>query len=116
MPRPNGRPPGLIFFNHRGDECGGLIFDENGGKGHFISLTLDKSRQDQTVGLTRRRTRSIPWAVALALFLVAGACAPSSEPIAFSLVDHFAEATVAGTMEGEEPERTEWPFSIPHHE
>lgn len=25
MPRPNGRPPGLIFFNHRGDEAGGLI-------------------------------------------------------------------------------------------
>lgn len=51
MPRENGRPPGLIFFNHRGDECGGLVFDENGGKGHFVSLTFDKSRQDQTVGI-----------------------------------------------------------------
>ena len=51
MPRPSGRPPGIIFFNHLGDECGGLIFDENGGKGHFVSLTMDKSRQDQTVGL-----------------------------------------------------------------
>ena len=51
IPRENGRPPGLIFFNHRGDECGGLIFDENTGKGHFISLTFDKSRQDQTIGL-----------------------------------------------------------------
>lgn len=51
IPRENGRPPGLIFFNHRGDECGGLIFDENSGKGHFISLTFDKSRQDQTIGL-----------------------------------------------------------------
>lgn len=50
MPRPNGRPPGMIFFNHRGDEAGGLIFDENGGKGHFLSLTFDKSRQDQTLG------------------------------------------------------------------
>src|SRR5262245_50172581 len=37
MPRPNGRPPGMIFFNHRGDEAGGLIFDENGGNGHFLS-------------------------------------------------------------------------------
>lgn len=51
MPRPHGRPPGLLFFNHRGDECGGLVFDENGGKGHFVSLTFDKSRQDQTLGL-----------------------------------------------------------------
>lgn len=51
MPRENGRPPGLIFFNHRGDECGGLIFGDNGGKGHFVSLTFDKSRQDQTIGI-----------------------------------------------------------------
>lgn len=51
MPREGGRPPGLIFFNHRGDECGGLIFGDNGGKGHFVSLTFDKSRQDQTVGI-----------------------------------------------------------------
>jgi hypothetical protein len=59
IPRPNGRPPGLLFFNHRGDEAGGLIFDENGptgngvseGTGHFVSLTFDKSRQDQVVGL-----------------------------------------------------------------
>ena len=51
IPRPHGRPPGVIFFNHRGDECGGLIFDENGGKGHFVSLTMDKSRNDQTIGM-----------------------------------------------------------------
>lgn len=38
MKRENGRPPGLIFFDQRGDECGGLVFDENGGKGHFVSL------------------------------------------------------------------------------
>jgi hypothetical protein len=29
---------------------GGLIFGENGGKGHFGSLTWDKVRNDQTVG------------------------------------------------------------------
>lgn len=51
MPRPHGRPPGLIFFNHRGDECGGLVFGDNGGKGHFVSLTMDKSRNDQTIGM-----------------------------------------------------------------
>lgn len=51
IPRPDGRAPGMLFFNHRGDECGGLVFDENGGKGHFVSLTMDKSRQDQTIAL-----------------------------------------------------------------
>jgi hypothetical protein len=51
MARPNGRAPGMIFFNHLGDEAGGLMFNENGGKGHFLSLTFDKSRQDQTIGL-----------------------------------------------------------------
>ena len=51
MPREGGRPPGMIFFNHRGDECGGLIYGDNGGKGHFVSLTFDKSRQDQTIGI-----------------------------------------------------------------
>jgi hypothetical protein len=51
MPRPSGRPPGMIFFNHQGNEAGGLIFDENGGNGHFLQLTFDKSRQDQTLGL-----------------------------------------------------------------
>lgn len=48
--RKNGRPPGMIFFNHLGDEMGGLIFGDNGGKGHFGSLTWDKVRNDQTIG------------------------------------------------------------------
>lgn len=51
IPRPNGRPPGMIFFNHQGNEAGGLVFDENGGDGHFLQLSFDKSRQDQTVAL-----------------------------------------------------------------
>ena len=51
IPRPNGRAPGMIFFNHKGDESGGLIFDENGDDGQFESLTFDKMRQDQTVGI-----------------------------------------------------------------
>jgi len=51
MSRPDGRPPGMIFFNHQGNEAGGLLFDENGGNGHFLQLTFDKSRQDQTLGL-----------------------------------------------------------------
>lgn len=48
--RKYARPPGIIFFNHLGDEMGGLIFGENGGKGHFGSLTFDKVRNDQTIG------------------------------------------------------------------
>jgi hypothetical protein len=50
-PRPHARPPGILFFNHQGNEAGGLIVAENGGQGHALSLTFDKSRQDQTVGL-----------------------------------------------------------------
>ena len=48
--RDGPRPPGMIFFNHLGDEMGGFIFGENGGKGHFGSLTWDKVRNDQAVG------------------------------------------------------------------
>ncbi|MDQ4120744.1 MAG: hypothetical protein M3209_04785 [Acidobacteriota bacterium] len=48
--RKGPRPPGMIFFNQLGDEMGGLIFGENGGNGHFGSLTWDKVRNDQTMG------------------------------------------------------------------
>jgi len=48
--RTGPRPPGMIFFNHLGDEMGGLVFGENGGNGHFGSLTWDKVRNDQTMG------------------------------------------------------------------
>ncbi len=48
--RKGPRPPGMIFFNHLGDEMGGLIYGENGGNGHFGSLTWDKVKGDQTIG------------------------------------------------------------------
>lgn len=48
--RKSPRPPGIIFFNHLGDEMGGLIFGDNGDIGHFGSLTFDKVRNDQTIG------------------------------------------------------------------
>lgn len=48
--RDGPRRPGMIFFNHLGDEMGGLIFGDNGGNGHFGSLTWDKVRNDQTMG------------------------------------------------------------------
>ncbi|MCH7824963.1 MAG: sulfatase [Acidobacteria bacterium] len=56
------------------------------------------------------RPRATRWAVALALLFLAGACGAPSEPIAYNLVDYFAEATVVGTVEVEAPERTEWRF------
>ncbi len=48
--RKSPRPPGIIFFNHLGDEMAGLIFGDNGGNGHFGSFTWDKVRNDQTMG------------------------------------------------------------------
>ncbi len=50
LERSGPRPPGMIFFNHLGDEMGGLVFGENGRTGHFGSLTFDKVRNDQTIG------------------------------------------------------------------
>ena len=44
------RPPGMIFFDQTGDEMGGFIFGDNGGKGHFGSLTFDKVLNDQAIG------------------------------------------------------------------
>jgi len=49
IPRNGPRPPGILFFDQRGDEMGGLIFGENGGDGHFGSFTFDKVRNDQTI-------------------------------------------------------------------
>lgn len=43
------RPPGLMFFNEKGDEVGGLVFDGNTGTGQGGSLTFDKFRGDQTI-------------------------------------------------------------------
>jgi hypothetical protein len=49
IPRDQGRAAGLLFFNERGDEVGGLTFTGNTGEGQFGSLTFDKFRGDQTV-------------------------------------------------------------------
>jgi hypothetical protein len=48
------RPPGMLFFNDRGDECGGMVFDgdlKDGKSNASASLTFDRFRQDQTVGI-----------------------------------------------------------------
>lgn len=49
LPQEGGRPPGMIFFNEKGDEVGGLIFSGNTGEGQYSSLTFDKFRGDQTI-------------------------------------------------------------------
>jgi hypothetical protein len=54
VPRHESRGPGIIFFNDRGDECGGLTFSGNqkvGKTSADASLTFDRFRQDQTVGI-----------------------------------------------------------------
>ena len=48
--RDQPRPPGIIFFNHVGDEMGGLVYGENGPNSHFGSFTWDKFGGDQTIG------------------------------------------------------------------
>lgn len=47
--REGKRTAGMIFFNDRGDEIGGLTFGGNDGQGQYGTLTFDKFRSDQTV-------------------------------------------------------------------
>jgi len=49
LPQEGGRPAGMIFFNEKGDEVGGLTFTGNTGEGQYSSLTFDKFRGDQTI-------------------------------------------------------------------
>jgi hypothetical protein len=48
---PRQRPPGILFFNEKGDECGGLIFDGDEKNGQFLVVSFDNFRQDQTIQL-----------------------------------------------------------------
>src|SRR5215470_7277549 len=48
------RPPGMLFFNEKGDECGGLSFDgeQRDGKANAGALmAFDRFNQDQTVAI-----------------------------------------------------------------
>ena len=48
------RPAGMLFFNEKGDECGGLGFDGDQKDGKTSAsglLAFDRFRQDQTVGI-----------------------------------------------------------------
>ncbi len=55
-------------------------------------------------------TRTTRWGVTLASLTLASACGAPSDPIAYNLVDYFADATVVGTVEVESLARTEWRF------
>lgn len=50
------RPSGMVFYNRRGDEDGGIIFDgvsKDGGQyGAYAGLSFDQYRQSQIVALT----------------------------------------------------------------
>ena len=49
------RPAGILFFNEKGDECGGLAFkgDQKGGSADAGALlAFDRFRQDQTVSIS----------------------------------------------------------------
>jgi hypothetical protein len=52
--RKGAKSAGIIFFNDKGDECGGLAFS-GGGEGNDINagaaLLFDQFNQDQTVGI-----------------------------------------------------------------
>jgi len=48
------RPPGMLFYNDEGDECGGLVFSGQRQDGKVEaggSLLFDQFKQDQVVGL-----------------------------------------------------------------
>ena len=49
IPREKSRSAGMIYFNERGDEIGGLVFSGDTGQGQYGSLTFDKFRGDQTI-------------------------------------------------------------------
>ena len=48
------RPPGMIFYNGLGDECGGLVFGAvaaNNKYGAYSGFTFDQYKQSQSIGL-----------------------------------------------------------------
>jgi hypothetical protein len=54
IPRTGLNPPGLLFYNAQGGECGGLRFEgesRDGGQVAGAHLLFDQHNQDQTIGL-----------------------------------------------------------------
>ncbi len=56
-----GQRPGMIFFNDKGDECGGLTWgsrEQDGNISANAGLMFDQYNQDQTVGITYSQTNA----------------------------------------------------------
>lgn len=56
-----GQRPGMIFFNDKGDECGGMTWGSSEKDGHISAnagLMFDQYDQDQTVGITYSQRNS----------------------------------------------------------
>ena len=69
VPLKRKRPiAGMIFFNEQGDEMGGLVYGNNGGKGHFGQLTWDKVGNDQTIGFRHLESDSGKYLVGLQMW------------------------------------------------
>ncbi|MEW6210980.1 MAG: hypothetical protein AB1631_21630 [Acidobacteriota bacterium] len=54
FPRQGEKSPGMIFYNDKGDECGGLVFhgqQKDGRTSAGAALLFDQFNQDQTVGI-----------------------------------------------------------------
>jgi hypothetical protein len=53
--RQGGKTAGMIFYNEKGDECGGLSFsgqEKDGSRRAGAGLLFDQFNQDQTIGIT----------------------------------------------------------------
>lgn len=46
--------PGILFFNHAGEECGGLVFGGDRENWAGAALMFDQRRNDQIIGLLYR--------------------------------------------------------------
>jgi hypothetical protein len=59
----NRHAGGFLFFNDKGDEVGGLIFDNNvgrpGGPQAMSNLSMDQLEQDETVSLNYNRQNGV---------------------------------------------------------
>ena len=66
--RDHPRPPGIIFFNHVGDEMGGLVYGENGPNSHFGSFTWDKFGGDQTIGFRHLESENGSYASGISMW------------------------------------------------
>jgi hypothetical protein len=56
-----GQRPGMIFFNDKGDECGGMTWGSSEKDGQIsanAALLFDQFNQDQTVGMTYSQSNS----------------------------------------------------------